>query len=117
MDVVYAIGRATAADIQERLPDSPSYSTVRTLLRVLEQKGHLRHTEEGLRYVYLPTVPRTEATKSALQRLVHTFFDGSARKAVAALLDPGNFQLSPDELEQLSALVEKAKQEEEKKKP
>lgn len=115
MDIVYASGQATAAEIQERLADeAPSYSTVRTLLRVLEQKGHLRHSEEGLRYVYRPTVPRGEATRSALQRLVHTFFDGSARQAVAALLDPGNFKLSKEELDQLSSMLEKAKREEEK---
>ena len=110
MDIVYALNRGTAAEIQERLPDSPSYSTIRTLLRVLEEKGHLRHTEEGLRYVYLPTVARAVATQTALERLIHTFFEGSAKQAAAALLDPKSFRLSPEDLDQLSELVEKARE-------
>src|ERR671919_43783 len=86
MDILFRRGRATAAEVMEELPGDPSYSTVRTQLRVLEDKGHARHEEEGLRYVYMPAVTRTAARKSALRHLVDTFFDGSAEKAVAALL-------------------------------
>jgi predicted transcriptional regulator len=109
MDVVYAAEKATAAEIQKQLPDDLSYSTVRTLLRILESKGYLRHGEEGLRYVYSPAIPREAARKSALQRILRTFFDGSAQQAVAALLDPKTFRLSTEELDELSELIEKAK--------
>lgn len=109
MDVVYAAEKATAAEIQKQLPDELSYSTVRTLLRILESKGYLRHNEEGLRYVYSPAIPREAARKSALQRILRTFFDGSAQQAVAALLDPKTFHLSAEELDELSELIEKAK--------
>jgi predicted transcriptional regulator len=86
---------------------------VRTILRVLERKGYVRHTEEGLRYVYEPAIPRDKARKSALRRLLHTFFDGSAQQAVAALLDPKIARISREELDQLAALIEKAKRESE----
>src|SRR3954469_22757804 len=86
MDILYRRGRATAAEVMEELAGDPSYSTVRTQLRVLEEKGHVRHEEEGLRYVYLPVVARHTARRSALRHLVETFFDGSSEKAVAALL-------------------------------
>src|SRR3989449_1356697 len=86
MDILYRLGRATAADVMEKLPGDPSYSTVRTQLRVLESKGHVRHEEEGLRYIYVPAVPRHAARKSALRHLVDTFFDGSTEKVVGALL-------------------------------
>jgi predicted transcriptional regulator len=109
MDLVYAAQRATASEIQRQLPDDLSSSTVRTLLRILESKGYLRHGEEGLRYVYEPAVPRETARKSALQRILRTFFDGSAQQAVAALLDPKAFHLSETELDELSALIEKAR--------
>lgn len=111
MDVLYALGRATGPEIQERLPDAPSYSTVRTLLRVLEQKGHVHHVEEGLRYVYVPNVAPEEAKKSALDRVLRTFFQGSARQAVATLLDPKAFPLSAEDLDELTLLIEKARQE------
>jgi predicted transcriptional regulator len=111
LDVLYARGKATATEIQEALPDDPSNSTVRTILRVLERKGLVHHVEEGLRYVFLPTVPRTTARKSALQRVLRTFFDGSAKEAVAAFLDPGAFSLSPDDLDELSRMLEKARKE------
>src|SRR3712207_242967 len=87
MDVVYRLERATASEVLERLPDPPSYSAVRTLLRILEEKGHLRHEQDGPRYVYLPTVPRDSAKESALRHVLRTFFDNSAEAAVAALLD------------------------------
>ncbi len=100
MDIVYERGRATAGDITAALPDPPSYSAVRALLRILETKGHLRHDADGLRYVYSPTVPRDQASRSALRSLVRTFFDGSATQAVAALLDQS--KLSDDDLERLA---------------
>lgn len=110
MDILFSRGRATGPEIQENLEDSPSYSTVRTILRVLERKGHVRHKEEGLRYVYEPVVPRDTARKSALKRLLQTFFDGSAQQAAAALIDPKSFRLSRSELDELTELIEKAKE-------
>ena len=98
MDILYRRGRATAAEVLEDLSGTPSYSTVRTQLRVLEEKGHVRHEEEGLRYVYVPAVPRHAARKSALRHLVDTFFDGSAEKVVGALLGGEGARLSEDEL-------------------
>src|SRR6266581_9475724 len=86
MDILYRSGRATAAEVMDALSGTPSSSTVRTQLRVLEEKGHVRHEEQGLRYVYLPVVPRHAVRKSALRHLVDTFFDGSAEKVVEALL-------------------------------
>ena len=111
MDILYARGRASATEIQEALPGGPSNSTVRTILRVLERKGLVRHVEEGLRYHFLPTVPRTTARKSALQRVLRTFFDGSAKEAVAAFLDPAAFSLSKDDLDELSRMLDKARKE------
>lgn len=109
MDILYRLGSATAAEIRENLPDAPSYSAVRSLLRILEDKGHLRHQYDGPRYVFTPIVSRPAAQKSALRQMVRTFFDGSATQAVAALLDMSARDLSDDELEQLGQLVEKAK--------
>ena len=100
---------ATAADIRVRLDGAPSDSTVRTQLRVLEAKGHVRHEEHGLRYVYLPTVPRHAARRSALRHLVDTFFDGSTAKAVAALLGGEGARVSDDDLERIARLVEDAR--------
>jgi BlaI family transcriptional regulator, penicillinase repressor len=110
MDILFAAGRASGPEIQQRLEDSPSYSTVRTLLRILERKGYVRHKEEGLRYIYEPVMARETARKSALHRVLHTFFDGSAQQAVAALLDPKAFRLSRAELDELTKLIEKAKE-------
>lgn len=110
MEIVYRKGNATAAEVHAEMPDRPSYSAVRALLRVLEGKGHLRHRQEGPRYVYSPTVPRDRARRTALQRLVGTFFAGSVSDAVAALLDLESARLDDDELERLSALVEQAQQ-------
>lgn len=108
MDVLFARGRATGQEIQEGLPDQPNYSSVRTILRVLERKGFVRHVEEGLRYVYEPTVAREAASRSALQRIIRTFFDGSAKEAAAALLDPSAFHLSEEELAELGRMVDRA---------
>ncbi len=109
MDVIYARGRAAAAEVLEDLPDPPSYSAVRAMLVKLEVKGHVRHIQEGPRYVYLPTVPREQARATAMERLVRTFFDGSVSKTVAALLDRGATELSEGELEQLSEMIERAR--------
>ena len=111
MDVLYRLGRATAGEIMDGLTGAPSYSTVRTQLRVLETKGHVRHEEHGLRYVYMPTVPRHSARRSALKHLVETFFDGSSAKAVAALLGGEGARLSPEDLERIEALVRTARKE------
>jgi predicted transcriptional regulator len=111
MDILFRRGRATAAEVMEELAGDPSYSTVRTQLRVLEEKGHVRHEEEGLRYVYLPVVARHTARRSALRHLVETFFDGSSEKAVAALLGGEGARLSEDELNRIADLVEKARKE------
>src|SRR5258708_6564725 len=111
MDVVYRSGRATAADVLDQLAEPPSYSAVRALLRVLEEKGHLRHEEDGPRYVFVPTVPRERARQSALRQILHTFFDGSTEQAVAALLDLSSARLSDAELERLSQLIADARKE------
>ena len=111
MDILFRRGRATAGEVMEELPGSPSSSTVRTQLRVLETKGHVRHEEEGLRYVYLPVVKRQTARKSAVRHLVETFFDGSAEKAVAALLGGEAARLSDEELERIADLIDKARKE------
>ena len=110
MDVIYRRGRATAADVLEGLPDPPSYSAVRALLRLLEEKGHVHHEQDGPRYVYVPTVARDRARRTALKHVVRTFFDGSATEAVAALLD-GETRLADAELDRLSALIEQARKE------
>ncbi len=105
MDIVYAAGRATAAEVLERMSEPPSYSAVRALLRVLEGKGHLRHEQDGPRYVFVPTLAKTEARDSALRHLLRTFFDGSAESAVAALLDLKAAEMEPEELGRLSRLI------------
>jgi predicted transcriptional regulator len=110
VDILYRRGRATAAEVMADLPGEPSYSTVRTQLRVLEAKGHVRHEERGLRFVYAPVAPRSAVRRSALKHLMDTFFDGSAEKVVQALLgDTG--RLSDEELERIAELVAKAREE------
>ena len=109
MDILYRQGRATAGEVMDALSGSPNYSTVRTQLRVLEEKGHVRHEEHGLRYVYSPAVARRAARKSALRHLVETFFDGSAENAVAALLGGEGAKLSDEELERIAGLVDKSR--------
>src|SRR5579871_6112157 len=111
MDALYRRGRATAAEVMSDLPGDPSYSTVRTQLRVLEEKGHVTHEEEGLRYVYAPAVPRQAARKSALRHLVETFFDGSAENLVAAVLGNEASTLSDAELDRIARLVDAARKE------
>ena len=109
MDILYRRGRASASEIQEAMPDAPSYSAVRTTLRILEDKGHARHREDGPRYVYMPKVAREKATRSALRHLVETFFDGSAEKAVVTLLDSSASALSEEELKRIEQMIEKAR--------
>ena len=109
MDILFRRGRATAAEVMADLPGEPSYSTVRTQLRVLEEKGHVRHEDDGVRFVYMPAVARHAARKSALRHVVDTFFDGSAEKAVAALLGGEGSRLTPEQLERIAALIERAR--------
>jgi predicted transcriptional regulator len=111
MDVLYRLGRATAAEILQNLPDPPGYSAVRAMLRVLEEKKHIRHEEKDLRYVFLPVVPRDKARRSAVRHMLDTFFDGSPEQAVATLLDVSGRTLSAGDFDRLAALVEKARQE------
>ena len=111
MDPLYRMGRATAAEIRAGLDGAPTDSTVRTQLRVLETKGHVRHEEHGLRHVYMPTVPRHSARRSALRHLVDTFFDGSSAKAVVALLGGEASKVSDDDLDRIARAVESAKRE------
>ena len=111
MEVIYARGRATAAEVREDLPDPPSYSAVRAMLRILEDKGHLVHESDGPRYVFVPTVPREEARDTALKRLVQTFFGGSRESAVAALLDLEEKQLDEEALERIAEMIDGARKE------
>ena len=111
MDILYRLGRATAGEVMAELPGNPSDSTVRTQLRVLETKGHVRHDAEGLRYVYSPALPRHAARRSAVRHLVETFFEGSTAKAVAALLGGDAARFSDEELQRIAALIERARKE------
>ena len=111
MDIVYARGKATVAEIHDAIPDRPSYSAVRALMRILEEKGHLRHKRVGNRYVYLPTRSRRDASRSAVRRLLETFFDGSTEQAVAALLEVSETPPSDKELDRLATLIEEARRE------
>ena len=109
IDILYAQGRATAAEVQTALPDPPSYSAVRAMLRILEEKGHVRHEQDGPRYVYVPTVARDNAKQSALRHMLTTFFDGSAEQAISALLGDKAAKLSDAELDRLARLIDQAR--------
>jgi predicted transcriptional regulator len=109
MDAIYRLGDATVSDVMAEMPDPPSYSAVRAMIGKLEAKGYLEHRQEGPRYLYLATVPRQEARESALERLVRTFFDGSAERAVTALLDRSAGEMSDEELDRLSTLIQDAR--------
>src|SRR6185436_19343231 len=111
MDILHARSEATAAEVLADLPDPPSYSAVRALLRILEDKGHARHRQHGARYVYMPRVSRLTASRSALKRLVSTFFQGSAAQAVAALLETSDAKLSEAELNKLQDIIDQARKE------
>src|SRR5215210_2264439 len=108
VDILYAQGRSTAAEVQAALPDPPSYSAVRAMLRILEDKGHVRHEQDGPRYVYLPTVARDRAKKTALRHVLQTFFNGSAEQALSALLDESDTRLSDQELDRLAKVIDRA---------
>lgn len=109
MDIIYQRGQATAAEVLEQLPEPPSYSAVRAMLRLLEEKGYVTHEQDGQRYVFRPTLAREKASKSALKQMLQTFFDDSAEAAVAALLDLKRAKLSKEELDRLSAMIEDAR--------
>jgi predicted transcriptional regulator len=109
VDILYSHGRATAAEVQTALPDPPSYSAVRAMLRILEEKGHVTHQQDGPRYVYVPTVERDNAQRSALRHMLKTFFDGSAEQAISALLDESSQKLSDAELDRLARLIDQAR--------
>ena len=111
MDILFRRGRATAAEVMEELPGEPSYSTVRTQLRVLEEKGPVRHELDGVRFVYMPVLARQAARKSALRHLVDTFFDGSSEQAVAALLGGEGARLTDEQLDRIAAMIAKARKE------
>ena len=111
MEIVYRLGRASAAEVREAMSDPPSYSAVRAHLRILEERGHLTHARERARYVFCPTVAPDRARRSALKQVVQTFFDGSAEDAVAALLDMSQSKLTPEDLDRLSGLIDQARKE------
>ncbi len=109
IDALYKLGRASAADVRTELPSAPSYSAVRSLLRILEEKGHIRHEQDGPRYVYLPVVGRDNAKRSAMRHLLQTFFDGSTSQAMSALLDVSSSRLDDAELDRLKKLIDQAR--------
>lgn len=111
IDILYRRGKATAAEVMEGLPGRPSYSTVRTQLRVLEEKGHVRHEDDGQRYVYSPAAPRGTVRRSALKHLVETFYEGSVEQAVAALLGGEGARLTDEQLDHIEDLIRKARKE------
>jgi predicted transcriptional regulator len=112
MDILYQRGKASASDVREAMEDAPGYSAVRAMLRVLEEKGHVKHQAEGLKYVYVPVVAREKAKRSAVKHLLDTFFAGSPEQIVAALLDVSATRLTREELDRMSEMIEKAKREE-----
>ena len=111
MEILYQRGKASASEVREAMEDAPGYSAVRAMLRVLEEKGHVRHIEEGLRYVYVPTVAREKAKRAAVKHVMDTFFNGSPEQIVAALLDISSTELTREELDRMSDLIENAKRE------
>jgi predicted transcriptional regulator len=111
MDILYQRGKASASDVREAMKDAPGYSAVRALLRVLEEKGHVKHEADGLKYVYVPVVARDKAKRSAVKQLLETFFSDSPEQIVAALLDVSSRRLTRDELDRMAEMIEKAKKE------
>src|ERR1700681_4223604 len=111
MDILYQRGKSSATDVREAMPSAPSYSAVRAMLRALEEKGHVRHQAEGLKYVYMPTVTRDKAKRSAVKHLLDTFFNDSPEQVVAALLDVSSTRVTREELDRMAEMIEKAKQE------
>lgn len=111
MEILYQRGKASAADVREAMPDAPGYSAVRAMLRILEEKGHVKHQAEGLKYVYVPSIARDKAKRTAVKHLMETFFNGSPENVVAALLDVSSTKLSPDELDRMAQLIDNARKE------
>jgi predicted transcriptional regulator len=111
MEILYQRGKASASEVLDAMPDAPTYSTVRALLRVLEEKGHIEHQNEGLKYVYAPLVKRDKAKRSAVKHLVETFFQNSPEQVIAALLDVSAKRLTNEELDRMAAMIERAKKE------
>jgi len=111
MEILYQRGKASASEVREAIPDAPSYSAVRAMLRILEEKGHVKHQEEGLKYVYVPTVGREKAKRSAVEHVLDTFFNGSPEQIMAALLDVSSTRLTKAELDRMAAMIEKARRE------
>jgi len=111
MDILYQRGRASAGEVREAMPDPPSYSAVRAMLRVLEEKGHVKHQAAGLKYVYVPTVARDKAKRSAVKHLLDTFFSNSPEQVVAALLDVSSTRLTREELDRMAQMIEQARKE------
>jgi BlaI family transcriptional regulator, penicillinase repressor len=111
MDILYRRGKSSAAEVREAMPDAPSYSAVRAMLRILEEKGHVKHQAEGLKYVYSPALAREKATRSALRHIMATFFDDSPEQIVAALLDVSSTRLTREELDRMGQMIEQAKKE------
>ena len=111
MDILYQRGKASATDVREAMPDAPSYSAVRAMLRVLEEKGHVKHQAEGMKYVYVPTVARDKAKRSAVKHLLDTFFSNSPEQVVAALLDVSSTRLTREELDRMAQMIERAQKE------
>jgi predicted transcriptional regulator len=111
MDVLYQRGKSSASEVRQAMSDAPSYSAVRAMLRILEEKGHVRHQAEGMRYLYLPTVARDKAKRSAVKHLLGTFFDDSPEQIVAALLDVSSTRLTREELDRMVAMIEQARKE------
>jgi len=111
MDILYQRGKSSVSEVKEALPNAPSYSAVRAMLRILEEKGHIRHQEEGLKYVYLPKVARDKAKRSAVKHLLDTFFSDSPDQIVAALLDVSSTRLTRAELDRMTEMIEQAKKE------
>jgi len=112
MDILYRHGKASASEVRELMENAPGYSAVRAMLRVLEEKGHVRHQAEGLKYVYVPTVAREKAKRSAVKHVLDTFFNGSPEQIVAALLDVSSTRLTREELDRMGQMIERAKREE-----
>jgi BlaI family transcriptional regulator, penicillinase repressor len=111
MDILFRRGKSSAAEVREAMPDAPSYSAVRAMLRILEEKGHVKHQAEGLKYVYSPALTREKAIRSALRHLMTTFFDDSPEQIVAALLDVSSTRLTREELDRMAQMIEQAKKE------
>lgn len=111
MEIVYRLGRASVADVLDKLPDPPSYSAVRSLLRILEEKRHLRHEPDGRRFLYLPVVPRDKASNTALKGLLHNFFDGSRAKLITALFDDPESELTQPDLDVMTRMIDQARKE------